>query len=1165
MDNLEQALLESENSLMLLSDEELITPINDMLIINPETRLIEVPNTELLLGVFGENLVEKKYFKCPRIVLNNIDLYECFIFINYVSVSGRVGYIQSENVELDETGQYILFDWDLTSNVFDKNKDSTIYFSVSAKQYLEDSEPVFATRKAQGKMYETINGTEYITQEHADIILQILAGMKTKVDLPKDEDGNLLVPEEGQTLLFKEDGTTYYGTPSSGGGTSFSGSAKDVTYDDTETKLGAENVQDAIGKLSEDITIEVEYDFLLLHESDGVNSSYFDVGVDVEVGDVLKCVTPRVNGKNLDDRIDIYTSVDGVDKYQSLEFPIIKDVFGETPITEVELIVEITEEVTSIRVHENTTVYKQEEITIGKKVSSIETELIKVQKEIGDLSQLSAYGTNVAEILLKLINGGTLTPDEEEELSGAIPVVRITGDLTGISADDYVNVTCDYTDESNNLTFTDYAEFAYQGSGSLAFTNVVDGVDVAKNFKIKLYSDEARTEKNKRVFKDWHATNNFHLKCNYADATNIMNNLMMNYLTKSYQYLTPLPREGARYTVDGFPVLLYVNDVFTGIRFWNLKQDDKVYNLNEEIKDESTGEVTQEADLCYQIGRNNGTNTGDNSGAFIYGNLSSYGNTFADAHEEIDWYWEDRVWDKVSNHPSVLYDTIQWVSEASDDEFKANLTQYFDKEYLIHYFVMMYVCGMIDSKGKNFNMLYFPEKGVWYPTFWDMDNAFGTSYGVSKSFVTTSLNGYGCPSSRLFDKLYANFEDEIIEHYQKLRPKLFTLTELEDSIDKTLLNVSSSWLAKNFEVKYDGTSYSPITDPKTYILDWASKRFEYMDTVLVKESSDDIPTTSISLDKNTLTFVDTNAQSLVATVLPTDSTQTVSWESSNDSIATVLNGVVTPIGNGECTITATSGDYSAICHVKVNVESLNVMYEKGYINNTGSLTQANYNIVGTEYIEVESDKFYRINLSDEYDFSSDVITLRIAEYDSEKNFIKRYYSETATIALDKSMIKVSADCKYVRLGFNLKNYYDADAHEKYTSLFERTQFVEIENAMSDLNITFSQGNSHGTGTEANRVTMNIGECKFVRTMNISVGEGYSLFIYAVNGEQISSPTIGAWHDSNITLSNNSGLPTTDGYIKPYSSLVSSEIVIKSNDNKDIAPNEIENLVVITWT
>ena len=36
----------------------------------------------------------------------------------------------------------------------------------------------------------------------------------------------------------------------SGGGT-FSGSAKDVTYDDSKTQLGATNVQDAIGKVSE--------------------------------------------------------------------------------------------------------------------------------------------------------------------------------------------------------------------------------------------------------------------------------------------------------------------------------------------------------------------------------------------------------------------------------------------------------------------------------------------------------------------------------------------------------------------------------------------------------------------------------------------------------------------------------------------------------------------------------------------------------------------------------------------------------------------------------------------------------------------------------------------------------------------------------------------------
>lgn len=40
-----------------------------------------------------------------------------------------------------------------------------------------------------------------------------------KVSLPKDENGNILTPTEGQTLLFKADGTTYYGTPTTSGGT----------------------------------------------------------------------------------------------------------------------------------------------------------------------------------------------------------------------------------------------------------------------------------------------------------------------------------------------------------------------------------------------------------------------------------------------------------------------------------------------------------------------------------------------------------------------------------------------------------------------------------------------------------------------------------------------------------------------------------------------------------------------------------------------------------------------------------------------------------------------------------------------------------------------------------------------------------------------------------
>lgn len=91
-------------------------------------------------------------------------------------------------------------------------------------------------------------------------------------------------------------------------------------------------------------------------------------------------------------------------------------------------------------------------------------------------------------------------------------------------------------------------------------------------------------------------------------------------------------------------------------------------------------------------------------------------------------------------------------------------------------------------------------------------------------------------------------------------------------------------------------------------------------------SGEIVPATGISLDKTTLSFTTATTQTLIATVDPSNSTDKVTWESSNTGIATVSGGVVTPASNGSCTITAKSGSYSASCEVTVAVESEIVTY-----------------------------------------------------------------------------------------------------------------------------------------------------------------------------------------------------------------------------------------------
>ena len=79
-----------------------------------------------------------------------------------------------------------------------------------------------------------------------------------------------------------------------------------------------------------------------------------------------------------------------------------------------------------------------------------------------------------------------------------------------------------------------------------------------------------------------------------------------------------------------------------------------------------------------------------------------------------------------------------------------------------------------------------------------------------------------------------------------------------------------------------------------------------------------VPATGISLNKSTLNISELDSETLTATVLPTDTTDKVTWTSSDPKIATVdENGKVTALYYGTTTITATAGTKTATCVVNV--------------------------------------------------------------------------------------------------------------------------------------------------------------------------------------------------------------------------------------------------------
>ena len=90
-----------------------------------------------------------------------------------------------------------------------------------------------------------------------------------------------------------------------------------------------------------------------------------------------------------------------------------------------------------------------------------------------------------------------------------------------------------------------------------------------------------------------------------------------------------------------------------------------------------------------------------------------------------------------------------------------------------------------------------------------------------------------------------------------------------------------------------------------------------------------VPVSSITLDKTTLSLVIGESFTLTATVKPDDATdKTVTWSSSDESVARVDNGKVTAVKSGKATVTAKCGVKTAECAVTVTVPVSSITLDK---------------------------------------------------------------------------------------------------------------------------------------------------------------------------------------------------------------------------------------------
>ena len=112
----------------------------------------------------------------------------------------------------------------------------------------------------------------------------------------------------------------------------------------------------------------------------------------------------------------------------------------------------------------------------------------------------------------------------------------------------------------------------------------------------------------------------------------------------------------------------------------------------------------------------------------------------------------------------------------------------------------------------------------------------------------------------------------------------------------------------------------------------------------VSVSAKTVDVASISLSKEELTLKEGDSETITATVKPDDATdKTVTWTSSDPSVATVDGGKIEAVKEGTATVTAKAGDKTATCKVTVDkkviaVESVELDKTEVELNEGDSVT-----------------------------------------------------------------------------------------------------------------------------------------------------------------------------------------------------------------------------------
>lgn len=584
-------------------------------------------------------------------------------------------------------------------------------------------------------------------------------------------------------------------------------------------------------------------------------------------------------------------------------------------------------------------------------VASNTAQFTEIKADLGNLSNLE---TTDKSSIVAAINEAAQSGSSEEFVRH-LPSLKIYGDISVMTAEKNEPKIYQYIweDQDNKEQRTGYCSMKWQGESSLTYPK--------KNYTIKFFHDAKYKRKDKlSLFNDLILKKNkWVIKANWVDrsmAKNIVSCRIWKQLVKSRNaepesHLKESPNYGA---VNGHPIQVYVNDVWHGLYTFNIPKDEDLFGMEE-------GNPLH----CAVCGD---SQSGTGSTAFRIATVSGWE---LEVPDEWASYEVEEEGQTVTKHVADgLVNLINFVMTATDAEFKEGLNGYLDVESAIDYYLMTYLdCG-VDSLGRNLILLTYDGGNKWYCSLYDADTTWGNDVMGAGIYNPTlpCPEGYQMKTSLLWERLEANFGDELYERWQALRQNIFRAEYIKNQFTYFWGDIKEEQYNADIERWRAQDAQNPNVpqwniDVQKAIFDFIDARLPYCDTQ-IKAMRTRVPCTGITLSESAITFSSGSPVTITATATPENTTDDIVWTCSDDTVCIVNNGVVTPLKNGTATVTATCGSQSATCSVTVSGLSFNI-----------SLSGTHATLTGTETVNPNSSYTGTLTADTGYEFESVTVTM----------------------------------------------------------------------------------------------------------------------------------------------------------------------------------------------